>query len=79
MAPPSQSSSLLAARGRPRASHGGAPAATFPGPSRRITVEPVEVPVVAPPPMRPAEPAREPPTREPPPAVPPAREPAPSP
>jgi hypothetical protein len=74
MTPPSQSSPLCVARGRLRASHGGAPAATLPGPSRTITVEPVEVPMVAPPPTRPAEPAREPPTREPP-----AREPAPSP
>ena len=42
------------------------PIGTLPGPSRRITVEPVQVPV-APPEVRPAEPVPDPP-REPVPA-----------
>ena len=37
-----------------------APSASLPGPSRRITVEPLRVPVTAPPPSVPAKPAPEP-------------------
>jgi hypothetical protein len=47
------------------------PEATLPGPSRTITVEPLEAPLVAPPPSEPAEPSR------PPEPAPPVREPTP--
>jgi hypothetical protein len=55
------------------------PEATLPGPSRTITVEPLEVPLVAPPPSEPSRPSHAPepapePVREPTPV----REPAPS-
>jgi hypothetical protein len=63
---------------RSRASGRGAPVGTLPGPSRTITVEPIQVPVIAPSPPQPAEPAREPPAREPAKEPRPAREPAPS-
>src|SRR5919204_511079 len=43
---------------RSRASGRGAPVGTLPGPSRTITVEPIQVPVIAPSPPQPAEPAR---------------------
>jgi hypothetical protein len=48
------------------------PEATLPGPSRTITVEPLEVPLVAPPPSAPSRPSV-----APEPAPPPARDPQP--